>query len=250
MPNWIKNRILVGKPELMEAIRAKYDNEGQLDLSKIKSMPKELSIECGSKSDDGVNLYVTKVDPECGFYGSEKDKISSSEVKKLIKELSKHLFASNAKSLTEEEVNELREAYKDKFPEVESLGEAKISNIRKFGALNWYEWSIKNWGTKWNASNTAWDSKNVTFETAWDPALPAIIELSKQNPNIRMAVLYSDEDIGSHVGYMLLTGGRIDYEGTFPDQSRDAYKLAFDLWGCGDEYRYDEKEGTYKRKEE
>ena len=71
------------------------------------------------------------------------------------------------------------------------------------------------------------------------------MELSKQNPKMRIALLYSDEGIGNHVGYMLLTGGHVDYEGTFPDQSRDAYKLAFELWGCENEYRYDNKKGRY-----
>ena len=42
----------------------------------------------------------------------------------------------------------------------------------KHGANNWYDWSIMNWGTKWNACNTEVElNKNVlnyTFETAWD----------------------------------------------------------------------------------
>lgn len=30
---------------------------------------------------------------------------------------------------------------------------------------------------------------------------------------------------------MLLHGGKIDYKGSFVDQSFDAYQLAYDLWG-------------------
>jgi len=40
------------------------------------------------------------------------------------------------------------------------------------GADNWYDWSIMNWGTKWNACNTEVELNenvlNYTFETAWD----------------------------------------------------------------------------------
>ena len=40
------------------------------------------------------------------------------------------------------------------------------------GFDNWYDWSIMNWGTKWNACNTEVELNenvlNYTFETAWD----------------------------------------------------------------------------------
>ena len=44
--------------------------------------------------------------------------------------------------------------------------------------------------------------------------------------------------------------GHIAFEGNFPDQSKDAYKLAFDLWGCADEYLWDEKKGKYVYKDQ
>lgn len=254
MPNWIKNKVIVGKAEFLDEIRKSHATKGSdgaedcFDFNTIKPMPEAMNIEFGSKSDDGLAIYITKLDPECPFYGEPTDKLSKEEVAKIRSEMDKHLFVTTTKSLSEEKFKELSEKYKDKLPECADLGKKMVENVESYGAMNWYEWAIKNWGTKWNASDTAWGSKDVTFETAWDPALPAIVEMSKQHPKVRMAVLYSDEDIGSHVGYMLLTGGHIDYEGTFTDQSRDAYKLAFDLWGCGDEYRYNEKKGTYERK--
>ena len=42
----------------------------------------------------------------------------------------------------------------------------------KYGADNWYDWSIDNWGTKWNAIRTCVElndgSLYYTFDTAWD----------------------------------------------------------------------------------
>ena len=42
----------------------------------------------------------------------------------------------------------------------------------KYGKNNWYDWSIMNWGTKWNAVDTRVELKDgslyYTFDTAWD----------------------------------------------------------------------------------
>ena len=75
------------------------------------------------------------------------------------------------------------------------------------------------------------------------------LNVYKQNPDIKFGFLYSDEAIGSHVGYLLLKAGHIDFEGTFEDYTVDAYKLAFDLWGCEEDYEYSEKLETYVYKE-
>jgi len=43
---------------------------------------------------------------------------------------------------------------------------------KQHGFDNWYDWSIMNWGTKWNSCNTEVELNenvlNYTFETAWD----------------------------------------------------------------------------------
>ena len=42
----------------------------------------------------------------------------------------------------------------------------------KYGKNNWYDWSIANWGTKWNSVGTRVELKDgslyYTFDTAWD----------------------------------------------------------------------------------
>jgi hypothetical protein len=64
--------------------------------------------------------------------------------------------------------------------------------------LNWYEWRIENWGTKWNASDSQIgevkdDQLQVWFNTAWAPAIPVTTELSKQYPNVRIEHKYIEE---------------------------------------------------------
>lgn len=246
MPNWIRNRIIVGKTKSLESLKQKhfrkdeYGNEN-LDLNTIIQRPKDLEIEVGSRSEDGTKIYLTIVDPKVGYIDSPYGKMSE----KLLDKVSRKVDVE--RYLSFEEYQLLKQKYREHFAEVTELGKKACDNVIKYGYPNWYRWSIAKWGTKWNTSNTEVmeDKKGFEFDTAWEPPIPAIVELSKQHPGMKMAMLYSDEDIGNHVGYLLLTAGHIDMQGTFPDQSEDAFKLAFDLWGCRDSFRYDSRKKTF-----
>ncbi len=252
MPNWVKNKIIVGSSKYIDEIKAKHFTKDEksgdevFDFNTVKKMPDDLNVEFGSRSEDGIKLYLASIDPKCGFFGSKDGKATPKRFEELSKLMEGRMFGGPEK-LTEAELHDLSEKYQNKFDEVIDIGKKHVENAEKYGACNWYEWAIKNWGTKWNSSCTevAEDGKSISFETAWEPALPVILELSKQHPDIKLALLYSDEEIGSRVGYALMANGHIDFEGSFPDQSRDAYKLAFDLWGCEDEYLWDDKKGRY-----
>ena len=60
---------------------------------------------------------------------------------------------------------------------------------KQHGFDNWYDWSIMNWGTKWNACNTEVELNenvlNYTFETAWD----APREIAKALLHMRNTIL-------------------------------------------------------------
>ena len=47
------------------------------------------------------------------------------------------------------------------------------SLVEKYGASDWYEWNVSNWGTKWNCSAEDWsrdgDSISFWFDSAWSP---------------------------------------------------------------------------------
>lgn len=252
MPNWVKNKIMVGNSRIIEEFKTKYgtkDENGEinLDFEKVIPMPKELNIEYGSRSSDGLSLYLTKMNPNCNYFGSAEDKASKDEFEIAKKQCELH-SVTYEEMLSEEDVHRLTEKYKDKdLDYVLDLGKKCLENAGKYGAMNWYEWSVKNWGTKWNSCSTTFDEKSISFDTAWDPALPIVQKMSEQNPDVPMAILYADEEIGCHTGYMLIKNGHIDFEGSFPDQSVDAFKEAFDLWGCADEFEFDEAHNTYHR---
>ena len=259
MPNYVKNKIMVGKKEFIDLIKREHFTKDpstgglELDFNTIDKMPEDLQIEVGSRSYDGVKLYLAMKNPDCPYVGHKDEKMSKEEYRKLTDKLKESRMVPS-RSADEEEYWFLVKLYgqKNALDSVINLGKKSCENMLKYGSCNWYEWAVKHWGTKWNASATEItdNGKSILFETAWDPALPAVIELSKKHPEMKMAFLYSDEEIGNHVGYALLTNGNIDFEGTFEDQSVDAYKLAFDLWDCQEDYRYDSKKKTYVHVEE
>lgn len=75
-----------------------------------------------------------------------------------------------------------------------------------FQSNHWYDWNVRNWGTKWDVANSDEDSYPETelmtdeetklqysFNTAWSPPIPAIDKLSKQYPSLKLTLDYEEE---------------------------------------------------------
>jgi len=59
----------------------------------------------------------------------------------------------------------------------------------KKGMPSWYEWSVQNWGTKWNCSEASLESTNpvtIRFDTAWSPPVPVIVALGAMFPKVSL----------------------------------------------------------------
>lgn len=123
-----------------------------------------------------------------------------------------------------------------------------IKNIRDYGHATWYGWSVKNWGTKWNAYEVTISNGAVTFETAWSHPEPVIEELSKKFPDDEIEIRYADEDIGYNLGHYTIKNGKVtkfDIE--------DNIKFATDVKGVDPEewgYVVNPKTGKYEYAEE
>ena len=75
-----------------------------------------------------------------------------------------------------------------------------------FDSDHWYDWNVRNWGTKWDVgvhdedkypeteiTNESEDSIGYRFNTAWSPPLPVIGEMSVQYPNLTFTLSYEEE---------------------------------------------------------
>ena len=79
-------------------------------------------------------------------------------------------------------------------------------SIIDFKGDNWYDWNVRNWGSKWDVAVShneeypetelveEWSDRLIyRFNTAWSPPLPAIETLSTQYPNCLFTLSYEEE---------------------------------------------------------
>lgn len=80
-------------------------------------------------------------------------------------------------------------------------GRRALQAIEETGYPSWYEWSIANWGTKWNS----YDLSIVTeepgrfvcrFDTAWSPPTPVLEKVAEMHPELDFVVDGFDEGWG------------------------------------------------------
>lgn len=104
---------------------------------------------------------------------------------------------------------------------------------------SWYDWSLENWGTKWDVTDTFEDEEGyICFDTAWSTPVEIINYLSEIYDELTFEVHYADEDLGNNCGMYQIHNGmelesnyydaedacRIwgyDFEELFPDIKRD-----------------------------
>lgn len=79
--------------------------------------------------------------------------------------------------------------------------------------VDWYHWSVENWGTKWNAYHDYGYHPDcddyLEFETAWAAPHPVVKKLSEMYPNLKITHKWADEDLGYNCGKRVYKNGEI-----------------------------------------
>lgn len=227
MPNWVKN-IVSSSEETMKKIREKYFENGVIDFNKIIPMPKTLNLTEGGITETAIFYAICK-----------KDKKTQKEICELLKNTEDNLYGNYLKAIhhyyKKGRFENIESSAKKFVPEIElkklgivsleQLGDTYINNIRKYGCKTWYDWSIKNWGTKWNASNCVYNKEIMIFETAWDTPHDIFEKISLDFPNELIEVKYADED------YYSDNNGILRYKnGLIECQEGLGEKFALSIW--------------------
>ena len=66
--------------------------------------------------------------------------------------------------------------------------------IKKFGVDNWYDWCLKNWGTKWDIDadlvSEDDDMLEYIFDSAWSPPVKWLEKVAKLYPDLKFNLRY------------------------------------------------------------
>lgn len=86
------------------------------------------------------------------------------------------------------------------FERYEDVPQETLSEwTQKFGATNWYDWSIQNWGTKWDAKGemTVEDGECYCwFDTAWSPPTQWLETVSAKFPKLNFELHFAEGGMG------------------------------------------------------
>ena len=67
---------------------------------------------------------------------------------------------------------------------------------REYGADNWYNWSVENWGVKWNSSDVSFDGGEdwlrFEFMTPWGPPEGICAKLRELFPDLDISWFYKE----------------------------------------------------------
>lgn len=121
---------------------------------------------------------------------------------------------------------------------------------KKYGKENcWLEWSIKNWGTKWNAYQSDLEDEDniIRFMTAWNGVPELMKKIGFIFPEIEFEYAWASEDFGCTVGLIKFKDTDVLKENIPENCSKEAYDLACEIrqetlkeYFLNKNYEYDE----------
>ena len=202
MPNHTANNFTVTGPkaDVLRFVAQIKGNDSEIDFNKVLPIPDELR---GTSSPSRI-MTQEEIDQIWAEWNKRKDegKLSSFEMERPM-----GLGITQAKY--------------DEF-------------ILKYGYADWYDWSIFNWGTKWNAYDvTEWSinecseytaSATIYYETAWSPATALWLNVSKNYPTLEFYHEFADEG-GAFLGSETIVDGRFISEEELDWDSDDGIEL-------------------------
>lgn len=116
-----------------------------------------------------------------------------------------------------------QEDYDKRIAENNELLKKQEENLAKFGAKDWYDWQLNNWGVKWGDCDTSIDMAPTpynhrdlwimsgSFQTPWGTATKGWMNISKQFPNC-IFIFDSDEEAGFFAGIEMIHDGEVVFE--------------------------------------
>lgn len=244
MPNWCYNKIQFADREGFERAASLLRSDGGGSrLSSIIKMPESVSIASGDALQAALQLFycLHATDSERAAvdeyreqrvssytYRSFDDERLASKIRRMWDDTAENLAwlgadvpiwdgAHPMRSLDEIDRLAVDKGVALQFGEddftcdgVVEYGRVAVDNIVKHGAVSWYDWACKNWGTKWDAEIEVDDGEaEMTCTTAWCPPIEAFQKLAADCA-AALVLSYDDEQFAVVTGVVsILDDGEV-----------------------------------------
>ena len=208
MPNWCYNNLKVEAEATWTDDKKKHSKDQkdqEKELAKFRKenfngdtitfegsapMPESLRITSGSTTDRAIAYIQAKAGDNTGL-----DKLLSYDWMYRDKILNKK------DSISVKRKKALKHMEKDITKEQLIEGEKALDNEKKYGHKDWYNWSIANWGTKWDASEGGLHQSlpselEASFDTAWAPPIEWLEKTTNKYKKLKFTLEYTEEGNG------------------------------------------------------
>lgn len=194
MPNWCTNQITIsGAPAQIRQLLDAATHEGKQGVFSLKGahpVPEGLAgISAGSDED-----FHTI------FHGNWKEIANR-----------RYMQDQHGKIKTREALIKIYEKGRGKGKDIRALADQYEKNLQEHGCKTWYDWCVRNWGTKWDIDGNydyVEGSACVSFVTdsAWSPPIAAFEHLSEKYPELEFTLEYFEEGC-CFMGKVILMAG-------------------------------------------
>lgn len=226
MPNWAENKLIISG-----------DHDSLLELQEQMARPYQITYinrvdKCLAQEEQkGVFMLWNAIRPiDLDAYW----KID--ELKAELEELNQ---PTKPKKSTEEFMAEVKERLANLNEDFEDgIADAFTRMQHDIATKNdWYNWNLRNWGTKWDVTEQAWltsqypSELTYQFMTAWSCPDKAITALAKQYPMLTFTLVSSDfsMDWALEMGW---ENGELSYEIELPLTHELSMTLNGECWTC------------------
>lgn len=189
MPNNTSCHLIVrGNHSDIESLKSQHIAEETINFSSIIEMPEALK----NTTEDSARMFGKEL--------MENNVSARKRIFSIAKEKGVYVDDENMSH------GDLMALALDVNPEIVFEGLDAMRCLEEYGASSWYDWSINNWGTKWDAYDGAYELTpdpekdqsvmDMYFYTAWSPASPVISALAEKYPNVEFTHHFLDEGGG------------------------------------------------------
>ncbi|MGX2950664.1 DUF1281 family ferredoxin-like fold protein [Ursidibacter sp. B-7004-1] len=178
MPNWCQNKLEIIcdlkqaeliKPKLFEPSKT---GELTLNFDLLVAMPKSLLIESSSVGDRAMELLSLSQSKKITRALLKRFIRSNSELNRIYTKAKHHKWrVSNFIHWLSKRPDEQENLYLNL-----AIGRQYLTNLSQYGHKDWYDWSIANWGCKWNVCSENCEvclnedgTIDCWFDSPWGP---------------------------------------------------------------------------------